>query len=69
MKRSDRSKARRLLSELGSRLEFAESVPEWLRQVVLDPQTSGGLALFGQGVQMGVRIGRVVAGQAGLAIQ
>jgi selenide,water dikinase len=54
---------------VGSRLEFAESVPEWLRQVVLDPQTSGGLALFGQGVQMGVRIGRVVAGQAGLAIQ
>lgn len=29
-------------------LEFAPGVPEWLREVVLDPQTSGGLALFSQ---------------------
>ncbi len=27
-------------------LTFAESVPKWLRELILDPQTSGGLAVF-----------------------
>ncbi len=31
---------------LGDSLEFDDGVPQWLREVVLDPQTSGGLALF-----------------------
>lgn len=31
---------------LADSLHFSESVPEWIRQVILDPQTSGGLALF-----------------------
>ncbi len=53
---------------VGDRLSFEEGVPEWLRQAVLDPQTSGGLALFGQGVGMGRRIGRVVPGEPGIAI-
>lgn len=48
---------------LGESLVFAESVPRWLREVVVDPQTSGGLAVFSKvPVQGSVRIGRVVAG-------
>lgn len=31
---------------IGEALTFDEGVPQWLRDVILDPQTSGGLALF-----------------------
>ncbi len=31
---------------IGDGLTFGRSVPAWLRDVILDPQTSGGLALF-----------------------
>ncbi len=47
---------------LGDSLLF-EDVPEWLQAVVLDPQTSGGLALFSPSVIEGLpEIGRVVGG-------
>lgn len=48
---------------LGGHLEFEDQVPEWLRQVVLDPQTSGGLALFSrERIPGAAKIGRVVEG-------
>jgi len=43
--------------------QFDGSVPDWLRKVVLDPQTSGGLALFLDGEIPGMPcIGRVAEG-------
>jgi selenide,water dikinase len=33
---------------LAEALEFGTDVPEWLQAVIVDPQTSGGLALFSQ---------------------
>ena len=33
-------------SFVGPHISFADSVPEWMRRVIFDPQTSGGLALF-----------------------
>lgn len=55
--------ARRNLSHWESALEFADTVPEWLREVVLDPQTSGGLAVACTGeVQGSVEIGRILPG-------
>lgn len=54
---------------LGEALRFADSVPEWLRLVIVDPQTSGGLAVFAKGEVGGsVEIGRVVAGEPGLVV-
>jgi selenide, water dikinase len=54
---------------LGDRLRVAEGVPEWRRQLVLDPQTSGGLALFSSApVEGSVRIGTVEAGEPQVAI-
>lgn len=48
---------------LGQAIEFATSVPDWLRHVVLDPQTSGGLATFSKTlVADAAPIGRAVAG-------
>ena len=45
---------------LGDALTFAHTVPEWLQHLVVDPQTSGGLALFGKGdMKCGIKIGRV----------
>ncbi len=50
------------LAFLAESLHIAESVPAWLKQVVLDPQTSGGLATFArQPVEGAVKIGRVIA--------
>jgi len=50
---------------LGSNLDVADSVAEWLIQVVLDPQTSGGLALFSRvDIPNAVRIGKVVEGNS-----
>lgn len=42
--------------------EFGEDVEPWVRHVVFDPQTSGGLALFSTGEIAAPRIGRVVEG-------
>ena len=48
---------------IGEALTFAENVPDWLRQVAVDPQTSGGLALFSpHDIPGAVEIGRVEAG-------
>lgn len=47
---------------LAERLRFLDKVPAWLKQVVLDPQTSGGLATLSRTPVAGsVKIGRVVA--------
>ncbi len=48
---------------LADTLAFEAGVPDWLRAVVLDPQTSGGLALFSRSAIAGCTlIGRVVGG-------
>jgi selenide, water dikinase len=55
--------AARTRRHLGESLTFGQDVPEWLQAVVVDPQTSGGLAVFvSRPVSGGVRIGRVVTG-------
>lgn len=54
---------------LGDALTFGEDVPSWLRRVVLDPQTSGGLALFSRSpIPDAVLIGRAVPGTPGLSV-
>lgn len=48
---------------LGEMLSFSDGVLDWLRAVVLDPQTSGGLALFSQSeLESFALIGKVVDG-------
>ena len=47
---------------LENSLSFADSVPPWMRELVVDPQTSGGLALFSQVELPYPCIGEVVAG-------
>lgn len=55
--------AKRNAEYLKEVLEFGESVPEWMRQVVVDPQTSGGLAIFTpRHLSKYPRIGKVVDG-------
>lgn len=48
---------------LGEALRLPANLPRWALELVLDPQTSGGLALF-SGVEVGgyVAVGRVVEG-------
>jgi selenide,water dikinase len=47
---------------LAEALQFSESVPPWMRHVVFDLQTSGGLATFARvPVEGAVKIGRVIA--------
>jgi len=54
---------------LASRLTFESDVPDWLRHLVLDPQTSGGLAMFSKTPIPGcTRIGHVVAGDPGIHV-
>lgn len=48
---------------LGDNLEVSADLPSWLTDVFVDPQTSGGLAVFSRTPIAGsVRIGRVVEG-------
>ncbi len=48
---------------LGEALQEDDSVPYWLRELVVDPQTSGGLAVFAASpVEGSVRIGTVHEG-------
>ncbi len=54
---------------LGEDLRFEDSVPEWIRQVVLDPQTSGGLALFSKQKLPYPRIGEVSKGEPTLTVR
>lgn len=54
---------------LGEALHFEEGVAPWLHSLVLDPQTSGGLALFSkEPIQGMAMIGRVVAGDPSIRI-
>lgn len=53
---------------IGDALSFGDGVREWLRQVALDPQTSGGLALFSQdAIEGAAEIGRAVSGEIKVA--
>lgn len=55
---------------IGEALTFADSVPIWLRDVILDPQTSGGLALFSKRELPGLaKIGRAVEGPPSLRVR
>lgn len=61
--------AERNREHLGEALSFESSVPLWLQEVVVDPQTSGGLVLFSRETLEGaVEIGRVVVGPAGVEV-
>jgi selenide,water dikinase len=61
--------ARKNEAFLEGSLSFADGVPKWMREVVLDPQTSGGLALFSRAPIEGYpQIGRVMSGQAQIRI-
>lgn len=53
---------------LGDRLEIDPACPAWTRDLALDPQTSGGLALVGAPAGFGCRIGRVTEGPAKISI-
>jgi len=54
---------------LADALSFADGVPEWLREVILDPQTSGGLALFStKPIADTAKIGRVSEGQPSILV-
>jgi len=54
---------------LGEALTFGPEVPEWLQLVIVDPQTSGGLAVFSpEPVAGSVEIGRVVAGPTRIVV-
>ncbi len=61
--------ARRNLAHWADSIEFDPSVPDWRREVVLDPQTSGGLAVACAGnVEGFVEIGRIVEGGPSLRV-
>lgn len=50
-------------AHLAGALQFEPGVPEWMRHVIVDPQTSGGLALFSAvPIEGYARIGSVRAG-------
>jgi selenide,water dikinase len=54
---------------LAERLQFANDVPEYLQEVILDPQTSGGLALFSSTPISGMAyIGQVVEGEPAIRV-
>jgi selenide,water dikinase len=54
---------------VGEALTFVDSVPDWLQHVVVDPQTSGGLALISKvPIDGAARIGKVVGGPARIAV-
>ncbi len=55
---------------LGTSLQFDVGVPPWLQEVVLDPQTSGGLALFSPATIAGLpKIGVVSPGEPALIVR
>lgn len=54
---------------LGERLSIAAGVPTWAEAVLVDPQTSGGLALFSsQMISEAAQIGEVVPGKPGVEV-
>jgi len=53
--------ARRNREHLGESLNVNEDLPKWIHELVVDPQTSGGLAVFSKtAVEGSTRIGRVI---------
>lgn len=53
---------------LGERLVLSGLLADWVKHLVVDPQTSGGLALFGKEIGFGVKIGQVVEGEPGILV-
>jgi selenide,water dikinase len=52
-------------SFIGDALSFAPEVPDWIQHLAVDPQTSGGLALFSRSpIAGGVRIGSLTGRKA-----
>ncbi len=61
--------ATRNKEHLGAALVFESTVPDWLRDVVVDPQTSGGLVLFSaETLEGAVEIGLVEAGEVRVTV-
>ncbi|MCW5945625.1 MAG: selenide, water dikinase SelD [Fimbriimonadales bacterium] len=57
-------------AHLGNKMTFADSVPDWLKEVVVDPQTSGGLAIFSKTpIEEFACIGRTFSGTAQIAVR
>lgn len=55
---------------LGSALKFGAEVPQWMQSLVVDPQTSGGLAVFSKRETQGsVRIGQAKDGPASILVR
>lgn len=55
---------------LGYDLEISSNLPDWVEHLVLDPQTSGGLALFSKvEIPQAVKIGRVAQGPSKIVIR
>ncbi len=55
---------------LGENLRLGPGLPAWLADLVVDPQTSGGLAVFSREVPPGATlIGECRAGEAGILVQ
>lgn len=56
-------------AHLAGALQIEPGVPEWMRHVIVDPQTSGGLALFSAvPIEGYARIGSVRAGPPGIHV-
>jgi selenide,water dikinase len=56
-------------SFVGDAISFADGVPEWMRKVIFDPQTSGGLALFSSVPVPGMAcIGRVFESEPAIRV-
>lgn len=54
---------------LADRLSLSGGLPDWAEAVLVDPQTSGGLALFSkQPISEAPRIGEVVEGEPGVEV-
>lgn len=62
--------ARKNRDALGDALIIDQSVPKWLIEVVIDPQTSGGLAVTSMvdALEGYVEIGRIVPGEPGIVV-
>lgn len=60
--------AKKNLDFIGDAISFGDAVPPWMRDVILDPQTSGGLALFSSiPIDAYPMIGQVVQGPPGIS--
>lgn len=61
---------KRNAEHLGANLLIREYLPTWMQDLVVDPQTSGGLAVFSpETVEGSVEIGRVVSGSPAIVVE